>query len=81
MSSASYEWSFYFSHRQQIEEQRRREEEAKKHREETIAKHRETRMRVIQEVLQTEKDYLHSISLCHDVFGESKVTRVSVSLT
>ena len=62
-------------YRLQIEEQRRKEEEAKKHHEELVAKHRETRMRVIQEVLQTEKHYLRSISLCQDVFSE-KVNRV-----
>ena len=66
-------------YRLQIEEQRRKEEEAKKHHEELVAKHRETRMRVIQEVLQTEKDYLHSISLCQDVFSD-KVNRVCVHI-
>lgn len=61
-------------HRQLIEEQRHQEEETRRHRAEVIAKHRETRARVIQELLQTEKDYLHSISLCHDVFFNEEVT-------
>ena len=62
-----------------IEEQRRQAEERQRHQQEVIAKHRETRMRVIDEILQTERDYMHSVSLCHDVFSSSQRPRVGAA--
>ncbi|KAK2154175.1 hypothetical protein LSH36_275g08005 [Paralvinella palmiformis] len=53
----------------------KREEEAlrnEKHKA-LIQKHRETRQQVISEILETEKDYLHSISLCFEAFFHTDV--------
>ena len=66
--------------RQLIEAQRREAEEQQRHRQEVIARHRETRMRVIDEIVTTESDFLRSISLCHDVFvADTTTPRVSLT--
>ena len=62
-----------------VEEQRRREEVEKRHQEEEIKRRRETRTRVIQELVQTEKDYLRSITVCHDTFFDSGFPRVNLT--
>ena len=42
-------------------------------------KHRETRQQVISEIIETEKDYLHSISFCFEAFFHTDVYKVSHS--
>ena len=39
-------------------------------------KRKETRVRVIEEIVQTEKDYLQSINLCVDSFWTNKGEKV-----
>lgn len=47
---------------------RERAQMAKKHREEIQKKRRQTRAQIIQEVVQTEHDYVQSILLCLETF-------------
>ena len=60
-----------------IEDQRRAEEEAMRQRQEVVAKRRENRSHVIAETLQTERDFLHSISVCFDVFHDESQGQAS----
>lgn len=54
-----------------IADQRRAEEELLRQQQEVVAKRREKRALVIEETLQTERDFLRSISVCHDVFYDT----------
>ncbi|XP_041365294.1 LOW QUALITY PROTEIN: dynamin-binding protein-like [Gigantopelta aegis] len=54
------------------EEEKKQREEEKKHLEEMKAKRREKRIKVIQELINTEKDFLHDLHLCLETFlGQS----------
>ena len=70
----------YYVFRLLVEEQRRREEVEKRHLEEEVKRRHQTRLRVIQELVQTEKDYLRSITVCHDTFFDPDFPRVSISI-
>ena len=61
-----------------IEDQRRAEEESLRHKQEVVAKRREKREHVIEETLQTERDFLRSISICFDVFHDPSKGQSSI---
>ena len=63
-----------------MEEEKRRKEEEKKFHQELIAKRQETRMRIIDEIMQTERDYLQSLSLVCDNFLGSDAEKVNIKL-
>ena len=73
-TAAAVPWYFsrsvIFFRRAMIEDQRRAEEESLRHKQEVVAKRREKREHVIEETLQTERDFLRSISICFDVFHD-----------
>ncbi|XP_059156460.1 dynamin-binding protein-like isoform X2 [Physella acuta] len=64
---------------QEGEGERRREEERKKKEEDTERK-REQRKKVIDEIVETEKDYLHSLHLCLEIFLEEKKAPAGMDL-
>ena len=55
------------------EERKRKEEEERIKAEQLRLKHKEQRFKVIEEILETEKDYLASLQLCWDVFYDTTV--------
>ncbi|CAG5133338.1 unnamed protein product [Candidula unifasciata] len=57
---------------QQVEEEEKRKEEEKKREAEMKEKRRDQRSKVIQEILDTEKDYLLSLQLCLETFMDGQ---------
>ena len=60
------------------EEERLTQEEIHQKQQALRQQHRETRERVIDEILQTEKDYLHSINLCFETFFHTDAFKVNI---
>lgn len=58
---------------QQVEEEEKRKEEEKKREAEMKEKRRDQRSKVIEEILDTEKDFLLSLQLCQETFLDGQV--------
>ena len=61
------------------EEEKRQREEEKKQLAEMKAKRREKRKKVIQELINTEKDFLHDLHLCLETFLGQSAEKVGCS--